>query len=233
MKKIILIFYLFAHHFTFAQTEVREQLWTAYFNQAKFSNNISSWMDVQLRTLDEFTGGFSQFLFRPGITYTSPGNVRFTCGYAYIHSFENTEKRIMASDEHRFWQQVSWGQHAGKSRFTQAIRNEMRWRENLPFAGRVRINLLWQHPLNKKAFNKGGIFLVLNDELFINYLGPFTYNIFDQNRAFAGFGYYFNDQLNLQLGYFNNFIQLSAGNKYILSHCLRVALFHNLDFTKK
>ncbi|MBL7934816.1 MAG: DUF2490 domain-containing protein, partial [Bacteroidia bacterium] len=56
---------------------------------------------------------------------------------------------------------------------------------------------------------------------------------FDQNRFFAGFGYQIGKNSSVHLGYMNIYQQLASGNKYSESHCLRLFVYHNIDFRKE
>src|SRR5215218_1560411 len=54
---------------TVKQTENLQQVWTGYFNQTRFSKRWGAWLDLQLRTKNDFFTEFSQSIIRPGITY--------------------------------------------------------------------------------------------------------------------------------------------------------------------
>ena len=76
-------------------------------------------------------------------------------------------------------------------------------------------------------------FVLINNELFVNFGKETVNNYFDQNRAFIGLGYQFTKHLNAQLGYMYIFQQLPSGNEYIRTNAIRLFVFHNLDFQKK
>ena len=84
-------------------------------------------------------------------------------------------------------------------------------------------------PLKGDKVTAGVPFLSVSDEVFFNLGKSVVYNTFDQNRFFAGVGYAFTDHMNVQFGYLNVFQQQATGSAYIVSHALRLAVFHNLD----
>jgi len=125
----------------------------------------------------------------------------------------------------------------------QWIRLEERWRRRIKdadeladgyhFNYRIRYNFFFQVPITKKAYEKGSLTFVLNDELMINFGDQVVYNYFDQNRFFTGFNYFFSKNTSLQFGYLNVFQQLSSGNKYKIMNGARIFFFQNLDLRKK
>lgn len=60
-----------------------------------------------------------------------------------------------------------------------------------------------------------------------------VYNVFDQNRLFAGLAYNFDTHTNLQFGMMNVYQQLGAGNKFKNISTFRMFLFQNLDLRNK
>ena len=120
-----------------------------------------------------------------------------------------------------------------EERYRRKIKDADELAEGYDFNFRFRYNILFQVPLNKKMYGKGGLSFVVNDELHINFGDQIVYNYFDQNRFFAGFNYFLSKNSNLQFGYLNVFQQLSSGNKYKVINAARVFFFQNLDIRKK
>ena len=113
MKKSALLFILLVllTEISMAQdkvTETRVQFWTAYNNQTRFSKKWGAWLDVHLRTKEDFFSGLSQFIFRPGITYYLNDATKATVGYAYVKHFPGDNHSEISQPEHRIWQQVHW-----------------------------------------------------------------------------------------------------------------------------
>jgi hypothetical protein len=223
--------------------ETYEQIWMGYFNQTRLSDKWGFWLDVHLRTKDDFTDSLSQFIFRPGITYYLADKTKLTLGYAFINHFPAEAHPEISQPEHRIWQQLQWHNNHERIRLMQWVRLEERYRrkikdadelaEGYNFNFRARFNIMMQVAIGRKKFEKGAIAWVLNDEVMVNFGEQIVYNYFDQNRFFTGFHYYVNKHDFLQFGYMNVFQQLSSGNKYRTLHAARVFFIHNLDLRKK
>lgn len=215
-----------------------QQVWTGYFNQTRFSDRWGAWLDVQLRTRDDFFEGISTLIVRPGITYYLGDNTKLSAGYAYILSRPPGSQQI-DQPENRPWQQIQWHTKYSKLRTMQLLRLEERFRRRLlndstlgkgnDFNWRLRYNFLVQLPLTKKGTGRGGFSLIANDEIHVNFGKEIIHNYFDQNRFFLGFAYHVNSSDNIQFGYTNIFQQLASPGRYRSINGARVFYFHNLD----
>ncbi|MFN3402569.1 MAG: DUF2490 domain-containing protein [Cytophagaceae bacterium] len=236
-------------HFTFnseAQTvtkhvHTREQLWLGYLNQSRFSNKVGSWVEVQHRMSDNFTDRNFLSMFRGAITYYFRDNLRLHIGYAYVHHYPATGLST-ARPEHRPWQQIFFTNKYNGYTTLQWLRLEQRFvrkvaadvlQDDYRFNFRLRYNFSLFIPLKGKEMKEKTPFFAIIDEVFINFGKEITYNYFDQNRFFIGFGYQFSSQLNAQLGYMNVYQQEAAGNRFVDNHCIRLFVFHNFDLRKK
>jgi Protein of unknown function (DUF2490) len=248
MRKYYLVFFfiVFIHLFATAQTKQTEhvqQVWTAFFNQTRFSNKWGLWLDVHVRTKEDIFTNLSTGLARAGLTYYLNDDAKLTVGYAYVNHFPADAHKNISQPEHRPWQQIQWHTKYPKLRLSQYIRLEERYRRKIlnndalaagyNFNFRVRYNFLAQWALGNKPFAPNTFSLVANDELHINFGKEIVNNYFDQNRLFGGLNYHINKNNNLQFGYMFFFQQLAAGNKYRAIHAPRLFYFHNLDLRKK
>ena len=225
------------------QTTSANQVWGGYFNQTRFSKRMGAWLDVQLRTKEDFVEHLSQFIFRPGITYYLSDAAKLTAGYAYIRHYPADNHSKVAQPEHRPWQQLQWHTRYAQLRTMQWLRLEERYRKNIlndstlgngyQFNFRLRYNFLLQVPLTTGTVGAGDFSFIVNDEIHINFGRQVLYNTFDQNRFFLGFAYHLNANDNLQFGYMNQYQQLSSGSRYRSVHAARIFYFHNLDLRKK
>ncbi len=219
-----------------------EQIWTGYFNQSRFSKRWGTWVDLQLRTKDDFVQDLSQGLARAGLTYYISNDVKATVGYAFINHFPAEGHQDVSQPEHRPWQQLQWHNKYPKTRTMQYIRLEERFRRNIlndstlgkgnAFNFRVRYNLFFQVPLTTKPVLDKAFSFIANDEVHINLGKKILYNYFDQNRFFVGLAYHLNPHDNIQFGYSNVFQQLASGNKFRSLHIARIFFSHNLNFQK-
>lgn len=223
-------------------TQHLQQVWAGYFNQTRFNKKWGGWLDIQLRTKEDFFTNFSQSIFRTGLTYYLSDDAKLTLGYAYISLYPGDNHPGVTQPEHRPWQQLQWHTRYPKLRLMQWFRLEERYRRKLlnaneladgyNFNFRLRYNFLSQFPLSTKKFQPGTFSFILNDEVHINFGKQVVNNYFDQNRFFMGFAYHVNKSDNLQFGYMNVFQQLAAGNSYKSINGARVFYFHNLDLRK-
>jgi len=246
-KVFSFIFFCFLlHQNSFSQTKQTEsiqQTWFGYFNQTRFSNKWGGWVDLHLRTKEDFFSDVSQTIIRLGLTYYIKDDTKLTAGYAYVSHYPADNHKNVTMPEHRPWQQIQWHTRTSKMRLMQWVRLEERFRrkilnddelaEGYNFNFRVRYNFFSMVPLSKKNFQPKTLSFVVNDEVHINFGKQIVYNYFDQNRFFVGFAYHVNKHDNVQLGYMNVFQQLASGNRYRSNHVARLYYFHNLDLRKK
>ncbi|MEJ8818457.1 DUF2490 domain-containing protein [Lacibacter sp. H407] len=231
---------------TNAQTKTTvdvRQLWTGYFNQTRLTDKWGFWTDVHLRTKDNYFNNLSQGIIRLGLTYYLSDDAKLTAGYAYVNHFPSDNHKNISQPEHRPWQQIQWHTKYPRLKLMQWFRLEERYRRKIKnddeladgynFNFRLRYNILSQFPLSKKRFQPNTFSFVLSNEVFVNFGKQIVYNVYDQNRFFAGFHYHVNKHDNLQFGYMNIYQQLAAGNQYRSTHAARVFYFHNLDLRKK
>jgi hypothetical protein len=224
------------------QTTHVQQVWFGYVNQIRFSEHWGTWLDLHLRTKEDFVNDLSTGIVRAGITYTANERLKFTAGYAYVNFFPADDHDGVSQPEHRPWQQVYWQTPGVKSRLVNSIRLEERYRRKIRnsnelddgynFNYRVRYNTMLFLPLSRRAFAPNTLSVSLNNEIHVNFGKQIVYNYFDQNRFLAGFAYHVNEKDYLQFGYMNLFQQLAAGNKYRMSHVARAYYYHNLDLRK-
>ncbi len=247
MKKQVLLMACIAalNSTAFAQTKnitTVQQVWTGYFNQSRFSNKWGAWVDLQLRTKEDFFTNFSQALYRGGVTYYLNDATKLTVGHAYINHYPSDNHKKISQPEHRPWQQIQWHTTYSKIRTMQWLRLEERYRrrilndstlgEGSSFNFRLRYNFLLQVPLTKEKIKAGDFSFIVNDEVHINFGKQVFNNTFDQNRFFVGFAYHLNSSDNLQFGYLNVWQQLGGVSTYRSIHAARVFYFHNIDWRK-
>ncbi|MBD0374222.1 MAG: DUF2490 domain-containing protein [Flavisolibacter sp.] len=219
-----------------------EQLWLGYLNQTRFSNRWGTWVDLQLRTKEDFVHDLSQGVARLGLTYYLRDYLKLTAGYAFFNFFPADAHANISQPEHRIWQQVQWDNKYQWLRLTQRVRLEERFlrkiknddelAEGYNFNYRTRYSVTVSAPLSKNAFAPGTFSAVLSDEVMFNFGKEIVHNTFDQNRFFAGLAFHTNAHDNLQFGYMNLFQQLPPGNRYRIIHALRIYYIHNLDLRK-
>lgn len=219
----------------------REQVWVAYFNQTRLSKRFGLWLDVHWRQTGDFIDRPFQLLIRPALTTYIKDNVRINTGYAFINHYP-AEGFETTRPEHRIWEQVWWNQSYNNFTLLQWLRLEQRFLRNIAndqlqdgnvYTNRIRYNASFTIPLKGKKLVAGTPFAMVSNELFINFGKNIVYNTFDQNRFFIGGGYQFTSSLNMQLGYLNVVQQEAAGNRYMITHAVRLYVSQSLDLRKK
>jgi hypothetical protein len=219
------------------QIHSSEQLWSGYFNQTRLTEKFGFWVDVHYRQTDNFIDRPFQFLFRPALTYFIKDNLRVNVGYTLAEHFPAKGLKTTWT-EHRAWQQIWWNQkYTGLStlqwlRFEQRFNQKVVADQKVPgynYSFRVRYNFSFFIPLKGKEIVAKTPFAVIMNEVFLNFGSKIIYNTFDQNRFFAGIGYQFTPQLNAHLGYMYIWQQEASGNRYFVTHAIRLFVFHSLD----
>ena len=165
-------------------------LWLGVFDRGDIShdalpNRYKWWFDGHARFFDDRSGygQSSQSIVRPGIGYDLNDQATVWAGYGWIRSSRNGTD----TDEHRFWQQLTWSQQLEPVTVGVRSRLEQRFLEReSETAWRFRQLLSWRHELQSAP----QFSLVIWNEVFINLNNTLWggVNGFDQNRLFFGFG---------------------------------------------
>ncbi|MBL7924439.1 MAG: DUF2490 domain-containing protein [Bacteroidia bacterium] len=195
--------------------------WIAFNSSLNFNKSIGVHVDVQLRQY-EFINDFEQSIVRPSLFYNlKEGQVQFSAGFAWAHTEAyragSENKRVF--DERRLHQQVLFRTRTGRFYINHRYRLEERFfsdRSNLRF--RYQVNMQW--PLNKPHLEKGAVYLLLMDELFVNDRSP----VFDRNRLLLSMGYSFSPSLRLEAGLLLQMFENShrAQSLFTLVHSLNL-----------
>jgi len=181
-----------------------EGAWTAFAGQGRLGETTSDsrwrwWFDAHARFFDD-SDGFDTGIVRPGIGYDLSEHTTAWLGYAWIRN-DPPEGHF---DEHRIWQQLTWGKRYGWGSPFLRTRLEQRFDERGGETGwRVRQFARWTRPVSEgsrlgwRAWDE--IFVDLNDTGWGQDTG------LRQNRAFAGLGWALGDssQYTLEVGYLN------------------------------
>ena len=86
------------------------------------------WVDLHLRTKDEFVNNLSKTIARLGLTYYLNDVTKLTVGYAYVTNFAGDNHKNVSQPEHRGWQQIQWDTKYGRKRMMQWIRLEEKFK---------------------------------------------------------------------------------------------------------
>ena len=197
-----------------------------FFGQIRLHEKWSIHTEVQFRSF-EITPNAEQIMLRVGANYPINSNYSTSLGYAYIPNFAFDKEQLpgIQVSENRMWQQFLMKNKLGRVNFEHRYRIEQRWLQNnnnTRYMNRVRYLLRVTVPLNKKTIEKQTLFLTFYDELFIH----LSKTTFDRNRLYGAIGYQFLPNLNVQLGYLAQTVNITTKNYF------QAAVFYNVDLRK-
>src|SRR5690606_36802448 len=72
------------------------------------------------------------------------------------------------------------------------------------------------------------IFMAANDEITIGFSRK-TSELFEGNQIYVGLGYQFRPNMNVQVGYANNFSSVFWTTKGFVTHTVQVSIAYNMD----
>ena len=217
-----------------AQKQIDDQLhgWVVYQGNHRLSQKFDLHTEYQWRRADGFAD-WQQSLARIGLDYKFSKEVTFSGGYGWIISYPyGTQPIAKQTNENRLWQQVNVKQQLGNVQFQQRFRLEQRFIDTL-FRQRVRYRTQIIIPLQSSYLEKGkGLFLNINEELFLGFGKGIQKNILDQNRFISAMGYRFTPDLNIQFGYLNQMVFKTDGIHMERNHTIWSSVVYNLNFSK-
>jgi hypothetical protein len=247
MMKFLGLFFVFVFFPYRAQTQKeivsQKHGWAMYFGNHRLTDKWGIHTEYQWRRADYFDR-WQQSLLRLGVDYYAKNGEQYTLGYGWIRSYQYGDQPIAHNlNEHRIWQQFIVKGNLGRVDLHHRYRLEQRFIENwvkdpqevfnqegYVFRNRVRYRFMATVPLSKKELTDNTLFLAVYDEPFLGFGKGIQKNILDQNRLYVAFGWRFNKNVNVQLGYLNQYIVKTDGIKAERNHTLQVALTYNLDF---
>ena len=249
MEKVLHVFFVFNLLLSpvFGQKNVADQsnAWLVYIGNHKLNDRWGIHTDYQFRR-SEFLRDWQQSLTRVGLEYYTKKGPQFTIGYAHVRTFPYGEQPVIhKNDEHRLWQQISLKNIIGRLDLQHRYRIEQRLLEKYKITPvdavvldervlrhRMRYRLQIQIPLNNEKMEDNTIFISASDEIFLGFGKGVAKNVMDQNRMYAGIGYRFNQAINLQMGYLNQYIVKSDGVHIERNHTVQMGVVYNLLFKR-
>ena len=228
-----------------AQTAVQYNSWWMYFGNHQISEKLSIHSEYQWRRSD-FAENWQQSLMRVGLDYHFSEGRMFTAGYGWIESFPYGEQPIAATfTEHRIWQQGVFKQNFAKFNVHHRYRLEQRFLEQpttsntegssdpeYKFKQRGRYRFMVSVPLGPKNDQGGYFFVSAYDEVFLGFGKGIKANVLEQNRLYFALGWQIKSNVNVQLGYLNQFVLKGDGLHKENNHTLQTSLTYNIDFRK-
>jgi hypothetical protein len=205
--------------------------WGAWFHTQKFSNRWGASFDGQFRSAHH-SSFLKNVLLRPSANYYFNKSQHLDLGYAYIATNGRTPQDVKTfRPEHRIFEQFIISHKAGlntavshRFRLEQRFLGQTATQQDV-FAQRFRYFVRGVIPLNKDAVFTQGTFVALQNEAFANVQNKAKINkhVFDQNRAYAAFGYRLNRMVDVEAGYLNQYIK--QAETYTINHVMQVAFY--------
>lgn len=203
----------------FATTDGHFETWNQVFAFYKINDHWSGFFEAQPRiSLDEYSN--NRLLIRPAVFYFLSPKVSVSIGYLWAPVFQ--PKRIY---EDRLWQQLQIESTIGQNKVFYRFRLEQRWIENnsgTAHRARFWLRTFWH-------LGSESIQLATTDEVFfhLNDAGFSIQNGFDQNRLFVGPLFKVSNQLSIEAGYLNNYIN-RIGTSERMNHAIYSFVMFNL-----
>lgn len=217
-----------------AQKQIDDQVhgWLVYQGNHHLSTKFDLHTEYQWRRADGFAD-WQQSLTRIGFDYKLNPSVTVSGGYGWILTYPYGSQPIAnRTNENRLWQQVILKQPIGNFQVQHRYRLEQRWIDT-QFKQRMRYRAQVLIPLQKSFVDKKqGLFMNVNDEVFLGFGNGIGKNILDQNRFIGAVGYQFNKDFQVQMGYLNQFVIKTDGLHMERNHTLWTSVAYNFDFSK-
>ena len=216
------------------------RLWAPVYLTVNLPNRFLAYMEVNTRIGDDVTN-IDQLLLRPAIGYKLTDNLSIWQGYAWVGNFNqpHTPPQPSFIGENRIFQQALYKRTFSNVKFLSRTRLEERWIDHAAgTAVRFRELLRADIPIPQA---EDWAFVVF-DEIFINLNAVGTFDEFrqgqtkgpgagiDQNRFFLGINKTFNEHLNVDLGYQNQFLNQRQlpGNVNLINHVFLIQFWITL-----
>ena len=165
--------------------------------------------DVQLRSSPDFKF-FQNILLRLGLLYNITDKQSAGIGYTYFATWDYNESPRTFEPENRIFEQYILQLEFGRLMLNNRLRLEQRFiqkRDGSVFAQRFRHQLQAKFRLNADTDFNRGLYLNLQNELFLNiqHKEKLNNNFLDQNRPYAGIGFRFTKKIETELGYYHRY----------------------------
>lgn len=175
--------------------------WLLFYGNTKLNKNWHLSIERRYRNY-ELLPSNEQMLIRGGIFRNIDSTYYIGGGYAMLSENAPEDEIIRTySSERRAWEQFSFHKKINRVRCEFRFRTEQRLMDTDVIRFRNRLAFRAIVPLNKREMGKNTWYLEVEDEIFQH----FEPNIFDRHRFIAFLGYQVAPNVNLQLGYTNEF----------------------------
>ncbi len=211
-------------------------VWGAWFHSHQLSEHWGYAFDGQFRSADK-VDYLRNILLRPSVSYKFNNKHMVNLGYAYVTTNGRTATGAKTfRPESRIFEQYTISHKVSPAISMQhRFRLEQRFlgetakgANNDFFAQRFRYFIRSIIPLQKTDNFSKGTYVALQNELFLNVQNKDKVNthFFDQNRAYAAFGFRFSKKFDMEVGYMNQYTKaVSSGTS---NNVAQLALYTRL-----
>lgn len=232
---------------TIRHTEDQKAAWLAFTGINPISAKWRLLTEVQIRQYDAGRQPMQRF-FRTGLLRVLTPGTRAGAGYLFAHTYPPEEfvPIVTRFSEHRMFEQFDMNATTGRFAWNHRYRLEQRWLERLGTTGADSAKHLGWNYSNRFRYmarlttapgggapKDGKPYFTAYDEIFLSFGRIVRYNVFDQNRAFAGVGYQWSPKIRAELGYMNQFVLRSNGTDAERNHTLLLAFFSDAPLFRK
>ncbi len=219
--------------------------WYNYVGNFRMTDKFSLYGEINFRRNDLTKP--KQLILRPALIYHINSNATFAVGYGFIHTSVYGALPVLADfNENRTWEQFQLKSAIGKAEWVGRFRLEQRSvhspvkltdgtisTKDAVNTGRFRLLNRISFPLTGAAIHDKSFYASIFNELFVNIGNNVKFNVFDQNRNYAGIGYVVPKFGRIELGYTVQKIFKSDGVKVENNHNITIQFNHNIDLRKK
>ncbi|WP_336516091.1 DUF2490 domain-containing protein [Pollutibacter soli] len=212
----IVVFFLILSIYGTAQTNSYSQFWNEFAFTRAFKGKWVGELDLgqTWSSTPENSNPFyvnSQLYVRSWIHFYATSRWKFSAFFSYYYNRAVPELSQKRLPELRMAYQATYYFHKVGYTLLGRLRIEdrkLRTEENIWEAlYRFRTQIKFVKPINGKAIRKGVVYAIASDELYFK-TGAFISGtqFFDRNRLTAGAGYAFNDDIQLEVTYVNEYL---------------------------
>lgn len=216
---IILTIGFFGHINVAQATDEDGRLWLTFIAEGNVSEKVRWYAEVQPRWKNDIQS-FDQIILRPALNLALSDKSTLWLGYAYV----DTKTANGHSYEDRWWQQYQYITKHERTTWLSRSRLEQRHLDGgNKTAHRFRQLLRASWPMNQRD----DLSYLVWDEVFWN-LNDTQWggdSGFNQNRLFLGAMWRYSKQSRLEIGYLNQFVNVTSGAPNQMNHVLSSFVF--------
>jgi hypothetical protein len=237
-RNITFAFFLTANSVAYAQNKNvnnTSQLWSEVDLAGKINKKFKWQCDFQYSRQSPYESmNFAKYgiqeAVRPWIHYYPQKDLRISAFMGiWYNNLVGGNVNQREYPEYRTALQIQSYKPVGKGLYTMRFRTELReiedQKQSMESVFRERLMFKYQRLLTHNTYNKNSLYLIAQDEVFVNDGSTVTGNkFFDQNRTFFGLGYNITNDISVETGYSNQFAYHAHDTNFDSNNALQVTL---------